>query len=90
MRRREKDRRGAFDLGQMGGSRAKSRGLALQKRFDERDAFGKVFGLRLRQSDILRAAVAGADAEHSATVCDAIERSNRRGADCWMAESTDW
>lgn len=68
----------------MGGSRAKACWPAFQKLLDERDAVGEVFCCGLRQSDVLRAAMAGANAEHGTAVRDMVERGNRRGADCRM------
>ena len=73
----EKDRRRAFDPWQMRACRAEGCRRARQQRLDERDSFRQILGARLRESDVLGAAVAGADAEHGATVGDVIERGDR-------------
>src|SRR6516165_11171204 len=62
MRGGEKDRRRALDPRQMRARPAKGRGRALQQRLDERHTFRELALARLRQSDILGAAVSSADA----------------------------
>jgi len=60
---------------------AKGRGRAFQQRLDEGDPFRQLVRARLRQSDILGAAVSSADAEHRASIRDVVERGDRGRAD---------
>src|SRR6516162_3255448 len=84
MRGGEKDRRRALDPRQMRACRAKGRGLTLQQRLDERHALRELARARLRQPDILGAAVAGTDAQHGASVRHVVKRGDRGRGDRGM------
>src|ERR1043166_6163285 len=77
---RQKHRRRTLDPRQMRGGGAQRCGLACEQRLDEGDAFAEFLGVRLRQADVARAAVPGADAEQRASVRHLIERRDRRRA----------
>src|SRR5262245_6530367 len=81
----EKDRRRALVPRQMRARPAKARGRALQQRLDEGYPFRELARARLRQPDILGAAVAGADAQHGASVRHMVERGDRGRGDRGMA-----